>query len=218
MRPRKRRRRGVPAPFVSGAGGHVVLLGDSVLDPEHYVGQNPDVAQHLGRMLGDRWRVSLLARDGATTDTFRFQVAQIPGDATALVVSIGGNDANRHSFMLRDPVTYTMREALAELWFMAEVFASTYVDAVTPLLRLGVPVTVCTIYDCDFPPGEAEPIKAALAIFNDIILRFAFLHGLPVLDLRTVCTEPEDYTMYIEPSAEGSEKIARAISRRMIPP
>jgi hypothetical protein len=195
-----------------------VLLGDSVLDPEHYVGRNPDVAQNLSRMLGDRWRVSLLARDGATTDTLRFQAVQIPADATALVVSIGGNDANHYSFMLRDPVTYTMREALGKLWFMAEVFASNYVDAVSPLLRLGVPVTVCTIYDCDFPPGEAEPIKAALAIFNDVILRFAFLHDLPVLDLRAVCTEPEDYTMYIEPSAEGSEKIAQAISSRMIPP
>jgi len=195
--------------------GHVVLLGDSVLDNEHYVGRNPDVSRLLAGLLGDDWKVSLLARDGATTDTLRFQAGQIPADTTELVVSVGGNDALRNSHILYEATLFTMKQALEELWFLGSVFALNYEDAMMPLLKTGVPVTVCTIYDCDFPAGESEAVRAALAVWNDVILRFAFRHGLPVLDLRTVCTEPSDYEMYIEPSATGGAKIARVISERV---
>jgi hypothetical protein len=53
---------------------------------------------------------------------------------------------------------------------------------------------------------------AALTVFNDCIVRAAFAHGLPLLDLRLICTEAGDYANPIEPSAQGGEKIARAIA------
>ena len=53
----------------------------------------------------------------------------------------------------------------------------------------------------------------ALNIFNDCILREAITNGLPVLDLRLVCTEPEDYANEIEPGVAGGKKIAAAILR-----
>jgi hypothetical protein len=48
-------------------------------------------------------------------------------------------------------------------------------------------------------------------VFNDCIVRAAFAHGLPLLDLRLICAEETDYANPIEPSAQGGEKIARAI-------
>ena len=36
--------------------------------------------------------------------------------------------------------------------------------------------------------------------------------GLEVLELRSVCTEDDDYVLEIEPSARGADKIARAIA------
>jgi hypothetical protein len=189
-------------------------MGDSIFDNENYVDGKPDVAQRLHSMLGGDWKVSLLARDGATTQTFGYQIGFVPADATSLVVSVGGNDANRESSMLTDPELRTMRDSLDELWWMGELFALSYADAVTPLLGLGVPVTVCTIYDCDFPEGTREPVQAALAVFNDVILRFAFTHRLRIIDLRAVCTEQDDYVHVIEPSAVGGAKIAAAIAAR----
>ena len=53
--------------------------------------------------------------------------------------------------------------------------------------------------------------RVALAVFNDVILRVAIEHGLPVIDLRLVCCSPEDYANPIEPSSVGGEKIARII-------
>ena len=52
-------------------------------------------------------------------------------------------------------------------------------------------------------------------MFNDVILREAAGHQLPVLDLRLVCTDAADYAAVspIEPSAAGGAKIAAAIAR-----
>jgi hypothetical protein len=50
-----------------------------------------------------------------------------------------------------------------------------------------------------------------LNIFNDCILREAITHGLPVLDLRLICTEAEDYANEIEPGVPGGRKIAAGI-------
>ena len=52
-----------------------------------------------------------------------------------------------------------------------------------------------------------------LVLFNDVITRAAFAHGLPVLDLRLICDEDADFANPIEPSAQGGDKIAAAIAR-----
>ena len=54
---------------------------------------------------------------------------------------------------------------------------------------------------------------AGLALYNDVSTRGAFAHGLPLVDLRLICSEPGDYANPIEPSAQGGEKIAAAIAR-----
>ena len=49
-------------------------------------------------------------------------------------------------------------------------------------------------------------------MFNDVILRVAFKHGLSVIDLRLICNEVVDYANSIEPSGIGGRKIAGAIA------
>jgi hypothetical protein len=50
-----------------------------------------------------------------------------------------------------------------------------------------------------------------LSLFNDAITRAAFARKLPLIDLRLICNDPGDYANPIEPSAQGGEKIAKAI-------
>jgi hypothetical protein len=77
----------------------------------------------------------------------------------------------------------------------------------------GLPLTVCTIYSGCFPdPQYQRIVSTALTIFNDTILRVAIEHALPVIDLRTVCANPEDYANPIDPSSAGGEKIARIMA------
>ena len=80
------------------------------------------------------------------------------------------------------------------------------------LLAVGKPLMLCTIYDAIPGLGEAE--RAALALFNDVIIRSAVEGRVPVIDLRIVCDQPEDYSDIspIEPSGHGGAKIARVIA------
>src|SRR5262245_42735400 len=84
--------------------GHIALLGDSVFDNRVYTRGDPDVAAHLRSTLGDSTKVTLLAVDGSTTTTIGPQLDRIPADATALVLSVGGNDALQHFDLLAQPV------------------------------------------------------------------------------------------------------------------
>lgn len=61
--------------------------------------------------------------------------------------------------------------------------------------------------------GNAE--RVGLGGFNDAILRSAIEAGIPVIDLRLICTAPSDYSPLspIEPSHIGGSKIAAAIVR-----
>jgi hypothetical protein len=60
-------------------------------------------------------------------------------------------------------------------------------------------------------PSYHRIASAALTIFNDVIIRVAVEHGLPVVDLRSICKASVDYANAIEPSSIGGQKIAKAI-------
>jgi len=53
----------------------------------------------------------------------------------------------------------------------------------------------------------------ALPLFNDAILQVSFAERLPVIDLRLVCNEEDDFVNEIEPSNAGGAKIAAAVAR-----
>ena len=72
---------------------HLILLGDSILDNGAYTNGQPPVIDQLRGHLPAGWKATLAAIDGSTTDDIPTQLAGLPGDATHLVLSIGGNDA-----------------------------------------------------------------------------------------------------------------------------
>jgi hypothetical protein len=192
---------------------HIVLLGDSIFDNGAYTGREPDVVSHLRAVLPGGWRASLCAVDGSTTRNLPAQLDRIPRKASHLVVSIGGNDALRHSDLLALPVRSTT-EALALFGDRVERFEADYRDAIGRVLELDRPTTVCTVYNGSFSdPEHGRLASLALTLFNDVILRAAFDQGLSVIELRLICNEPGDYANPIEPSGLGGLKIARAIAR-----
>ena len=193
------------------AGGHVVLLGDSIFDNAAYV-SGPDVVRQLRAALPEDWQASLLARDGAIAADVPAQVARLPADASLLVVSAGGNDALGNSYLLQQPAG-SVGEAVMRLAQVQAQFAESYALAVDAVEAAAVPFALCTIYDTAFPPPEDRVIKAALCLFNDVITRQAFARGVTLIDLRLICSEPGDYANPIEPSVQGGAKIAAAIAR-----
>jgi hypothetical protein len=191
--------------------GHVVLLGDSIFDNAAYVPGGPPVIEQLRRSLPTGWRASLLAVDGHVVSGVAGQMARLPADATHLFVSAGGNDALGESGILRQPGRSVV-EALELLRDVQARFHDDYRKMLRTVCAASKPATVCTIYDAIPGLGLAE--LAALALFNEVILREAFRAGVPVIDLRLLCDQPGDYSSLsvIEPSVAGGSKIARAIA------
>ncbi len=190
---------------------HVVLLGDSIFDNAAYTGGAPDVVRQVRQRLPQGSKATLRAIDGGTTEDVREQLRHLPTDATHLIVSAGGNDALGYIDFLGAPARSTA-EAFLGLADIATEFEGRYRSMLTGVLAYRLPTAICTIYYPRFPDPDVQKIAVtALTVFNDCIIRAAFTHGIPLLDLRLICTEEGDYADPIEPSAQGGEKIAKAV-------
>lgn len=205
------------ASIASGSPLHLVLLGDSIFDNGAYTGGKPDVIAQLRKLLPPEWKATLLAQDGATTEGVPAQLARLPAGATHLVLSVGGNNALMQEHLLQAR-TATVAEGLTMLAGAVRKFESAYRQVIAACLARKLPLTVCTVYNGNFPEaGYRTVTTAAIALFNDAILRTAAEHNLKVIELRLVCTRPEDYANPIEPSSAGAAKIARVILATMSP-
>jgi len=192
---------------------HIVLLGDSILDNAAYVNGGLNVIAHLRQQIPPEWKVSLRAVDGSVVESVREQTHDLPDDATHLIVSAGGNNAILHSDILQQRASSTA-EVLSKLADIANTFDFHYREMLQAVLSLKKATTVCTIYYPRMPEPLVQKVAvAALTIFNDVIIRQAFMAGIPLIDLRLVCNEDIDYANEIEPSEAGGKKIARAITR-----
>jgi lysophospholipase L1-like esterase len=192
---------------------HVALLGDSIFDNAAYVRGGADVITHLRRLAPEGWGATLLAVDGSVIEGVHHQLARAPADATHLVVSVGGNDALRHANMLGGRAD-SFAGVLGHLADVAGEFESGYRRMLEAVRAKGRPTAVCTVYYPRLPDPLAQRLAvAALTVFNDAIIRAAFASGVPLIDLRLVCDEDDDYANPIEPSEAGGAKIARAVVR-----
>ena len=193
-----------------------MLLGDSAFDNSIYLDGGPDVVKQLQLTLPVTWMATLLARDGSVASDLPDQVARLPADASHLVVSIGGNDALRHLMVLGEAVG-SMADALKRLAGIRDSFAADYRDALAPIVDLGLPTWLCTIYEPRFPDASLQNAAVvALSVFNDVITRAASVSAFGLLDLRVLFDRDEDYANPIEPSVAGGGKIAREIVRLMV--
>ncbi|NIP85089.1 MAG: SGNH/GDSL hydrolase family protein [Planctomycetales bacterium] len=194
----------------------VVLLGDSIFDNGVYVPGGPAVITQLVQQLPAGWTASLLAVDGDVTRDVVRQLEQLPAAATHLVVSVGGNDALGQSGIFQQPVS-SAAEVFAAMADIQHDFHHDYTRMLSAVLQQGKPTMVCTVYD-QVPfadPQLGRLARAALPLFNDVILQVAIRNRLPVLDLRQICVQPGDFSVMspIEPSEAGGAKIAAALAR-----
>lgn len=193
-------------------GSSIFLLGDSIFDNAAYVLGQPCVTEQLRDLLPADVEVNMLAVDGDYVADVNGQLGRVPQDATHLFVSAGGNDALGHYQTLLDD--YLTSEDLFEKWSSIQSeYRKCYREMLEKVTALDRNVAVCTIYDS--VPGLEAVAITALSLFNDVIVAEAVMAGVPVVDLRFVCSEPDDYSEQspIEPSCTGGAKIAAALKR-----
>ncbi|MGE3468443.1 MAG: SGNH/GDSL hydrolase family protein [Pyrinomonadaceae bacterium] len=192
---------------------HIVLLGDSIFDNRSYVNGGKDTITNLREQMPDDWTATLLAVDGSVADSVARQLPNVAEDATHLFVSVGGNDALGEMGILQMRAS-SSADVFNELSNVSARFEDRYKKMLDAVLQLNKPTAVCTVYYPCYPDVQMQKIAvAALASFNDVIIRQAFLAGVPLIDLRYVCNENVDYANPIEPSEAGGAKIAKTIIR-----
>ncbi|AKG23760.1 SGNH/GDSL hydrolase family protein [Calothrix sp. 336/3] len=194
---------------------HIILLGDSIFDNANYVADGLPIIEQVRQGLVDSGdRADLLAVDGDSIQDIFQQLHRLPPSTTHLFISIGGNDALCYGAILQNS-TPSLPAALQQIATMKTEFSRNYQQMLRAVLKLGLPTTVCTIYDqCPVLDPALRLLEfTALSMFNDCITRQAVEFGLPLIDLRVVCDEARDYSSLspIEPSTVGGEKIARCI-------
>lgn len=131
-------------------------------------------------------------------------------DASHLLISAGGNDALGFADCL-DIQVETVGQALSELAEIRREFAESYRAMLAAATATGLELAVCSIYDK--VPDLDPAAHTALALFNEVIMREAFSAGIPLIDLRLVCSEESDFSVVspIEPSEQGGQKLVRAV-------
>lgn len=189
---------------------HIVLVGDSIFDNAIYVEDGASVEQLLQDSLPHA-KVKLLAVDGDVTTDVASRLRRFPCEATHVFVSCGGNDA-LGLYDLLDSKMNSLFDALTLLSIAREKFRSNYRDMLETILKQHRNVHICTIYN-KLPTLSAAGITM-LALFNEVIIEEAVLRRLPIIDLRAICGDADDFSDVspIEPSMRGGQKIVDAIS------
>ena len=209
---------------------HIVLLGDSIFDNSSYVNLGElDVPNQLRSLVGHNCKVTNLAVDGHLIRHVKNQLNNLPSDVTHLFVSVGGNDGLGHLSIFHTHVN-TIGESLQQMYRIGDNFKKRYSEMVDLVLSYNLPTTFCSIY---YPRFDArsldrvqdymsvlsngreiqEMVMAAETIFNDIITYEIFKRKIPLIDLRVLCDDDQDFANPIEPSCIGGMKIAKTINR-----
>ena len=184
---------------------HLVLLGDALANIDLGTGSAEEALVPRPR---NAWKLTVL---DAAQALRRGPLRVIPDDATHVVVSVEGGWAIQASGLLQSGAR-TIRDALGTLATSADVFEDVFAQLVQSALEAALPAVVCTLVPSRFDQPEDQRIAAAaLAIFNDRIVRRAFAAHFPIVDLRLVCDENADYATETLLSRSGVRKAANVI-------
>jgi lysophospholipase L1-like esterase len=193
----------------------VLLVGDSVFDNVPYVDEGKDTVSVLRRELSSIAKVDSVAVDGYTTIEVLFQlidgVLKNKPKYDFIFLSIGGNDLLVNQDVYLDPSI-----GIEEQKYFLDKVGQRF-DAIYNTLReMSEHVYWLGVYKPYFDPNEfgVNYIEKAEQAIHDVN------HQLGVgdrdrymLDLSFIVNKSEDFTQVIEPSAVGSEKLAKELKR-----
>jgi hypothetical protein len=181
---------------------HLVLLGDALQNIDLGKGQAESTLVPRPR---NPWKLTVLQPPEVLRPS---RVRAIPAEVTHIVICVDGGWAIETSGLLQGSAQ-TIREALYGLASAADEFEKVFVRLIAAATEAGVPTIVCTLVPARYvDPVQERAAAAALAIFNDRILRRAIAAQLSIVELRLICDEDNDYASETLLSHAGVRKVA----------
>lgn len=176
----------------------IVLIGDSILNNNMYVPLGKSVADNI-KLISEN-NIIIGAKDGATIDTCYYQLNNIINSENYyLFISIGGNDILNHSYEKINKNENDEFEKIKEKYIkFLDFVEKTY------------PKTKIYLFNLYYPTDEKyKKYKNVIKQWNEMISSLNSKYE--ILRLDNLLTNSSDFTHGIEPSAIGSEKIAKLI-------
>lgn len=185
---------------------YFLLLGDSILNNEIYVSKGKSVNQLLYDKTNER--TINLAKNEATIQDVYDQVAKIPDKLksssknTTIFLSIGGNDI---LFQASDNDKEKIDSKIINTIFAAYKPLIKSIQTMMPDSQI-VPL------DIYYPDNiKYKQFHSAIQEWNDKLYEYTKNNQMGVLRVSSILTQPEDFTLAIEPSDIGGKKLVDAI-------
>jgi hypothetical protein len=181
---------------------HLVLLGDALQNIDLGKGQAESSLVPRPR---NPWKLTVLQ----PPEVLRQGRARvIPAGVTHIGICVDGAWAIATSGLLQGGAR-TIREALDVLASAADEFEGMFARLIAAATEAAVPTIVCTLVPARYmEPSQERVAAAALAIFNDRILRRTIAAQLSIVELRLICDEEGDYASETLLSHAGVRKVA----------
>ena len=201
----------------------VVCLGDSIFQNKDYVGINDSVQDNLTNMLSKTNSTGLvLAEDNAQMESVDSQIKTLEdmkdwgGSNDYIFLSIGGNDILNNYKPLTEHDDLTAFTLVKHKRDEANKMFRKYIKVVKNIHKKfpSAKIILSTIY---YPQEENyKKYHNVIKYWNQSVIDYSKFHPKQVSGvLRTdkLVKEPEDFTHFIEPSANGSKKIVDGIKK-----
>lgn len=183
----------------------IVLLGDSIFKNNSYVPQDKSIEYILNKKTGDN--CYCYATNNSKTYEILSQINKIPlelnNEHTTIFLSAGGND-------ILDKYVEGSNANLNELDYLNTIFGS-YKNLVKAI-KTRMNKAKLVILDVYYPTSTKYlPYKNIISEWNNKIYDYAKQNHIELLKVSTILTKNSDFTLEIEPSESGGEKLAEAI-------
>jgi len=185
----------------------IILLGDSILQNSSYVPRGKAVEDIISKK--SNGTCHCYAKNNAKTYEIQNQVTSIPLDLnnshTTIFLSAGGND-------ILDKYVERANPNLNDLDYLNTIFGA-YKNLVKTI-KTKMNQANLVLLDVYYPKSTKYlPYTNIISTWNKKIYDYATKNNMEVLRVSAILTKPEDFTLEIEPSETGGEKIGQNILR-----
>lgn len=182
----------------------IVLLGDSIFKNDQYVSDGKSVNQLLSERTNGK-TICLAENDAKIVDIYE-QVKLIPpylnSTTTTIFLSVGGND-----------ILSQAQDKTNDTQFLPTIFAA--YKSLVKFIQSQLPKANIVLCDIYYPNNlKYKQYHPIIDEWNNMIQTFARdpenrIGG--VFKISSILTNPEDFTLEIEPSSIGTRKMVDAI-------
>ena len=193
-------------PFLNNNNkNNIVLLGDSILKNNSYVKNGQSIEDILREKKGDN--LYCLALNNSTVVDVYSQIDSIPleinNENTTIFLSSGGNDILSQYVDKRD-------SDVSDSHVLNVIFIA--YKKMVKSLRVKMNKTKLVLIDIYYPTSnQFSQYKPIVQDWNNMLEKYAREKSFGLIQISKSVTASDDFTLSIEPSEKGGEKIARSI-------